>query len=210
VAVTTAATFRDESGDDRLSGSIGAPGATATNVLTADGAGGSSWSPAGGGSQPGAARVLGPFPFTHATAGLAAGVAFYTPTIGDILLDGWIEVDTAFDGTTPKGDIGTFVGNTSGLFGNDTLPIDLTKADNQGGGTGVLLNDNIKQNALALAGAVTNAGVPENYRVTPAKFTAANPLKVVVSQDGTAGGVATGSTVGAAAVYIVIATPSLT
>jgi hypothetical protein len=50
MAVTTQCTFSDESGEVRLDGTIGAPGATAANVLTADGTGGTSWSPAGGAS----------------------------------------------------------------------------------------------------------------------------------------------------------------
>jgi hypothetical protein len=48
VAVTTQCTFTDESGEVRLEGTIGAPGATAANVLTAGGAGGTSWSPPSG------------------------------------------------------------------------------------------------------------------------------------------------------------------
>src|SRR5512146_201439 len=50
------------------------------------------------------------FAFTFQTAGLAAGVAVYTPAIGDVIYDVGIAVTTAFDGTTPKLDIGSFSG----------------------------------------------------------------------------------------------------
>jgi hypothetical protein len=32
----------------------------------------------------------------------------YTPTIGDVLFDAWIEVRTPWDGTTPLCDYGVF------------------------------------------------------------------------------------------------------
>jgi len=46
------------------------------------------------------------------------------------------------------------------------------------------------------------------WRVLPARFTTTDPLLAVVSQDGTLGGAASGSTVGAANIYLVVATAS--
>lgn len=172
------------------------------------------WKPGGGGggSQPGAARVLGPFPVAFDDAGLAAGIAFYTPTIGDVLVDAWVEIRTAWDGTTPLLDIGPFTGsgsNKHGLFWVANTALDATQADGsitqapnylsiQGGGATV---SDLVQAQLAAT---------EGYRLTPASFLGAAPLKVVVSQDGKAGGADPGATQGEAALYLMVATPSLT
>lgn len=137
------------------------------------------------------------FPFAFNTPGLAAGVVAYVPSIGDILLDAWVEVDAAWDGTTPLCDFGTFVGTAAGLFAG--APVDLTKADSQGFGTGLLTNGG--QGSLA---GVQNGAAK---RVVPATFVAANPLKVAVSRDGTAGGVATGATHGSASLHLLVELP---
>ena len=47
-----------------------------------------------------------PSPSRSMTRGWTNGIAFYTPTVNDVLLDAWISVLTAFDGTTPLGDVG--------------------------------------------------------------------------------------------------------
>lgn len=134
------------------------------------------------GSVPGAVRVLGPFPFAFNTAGIENGHTVYTPTVGDILLDAWVEIDTAFDGTTPKGDVGQFVGVNTGLWGGVNSQLDLATADSTASaGTGLL-----------------------------GKFTTTDPVKVVASQNGQKGGTAIGGTTGAGSVYLVVSTPSLT
>lgn len=149
-----------------------------------------------GGSQPGAAIVRGPFPFAYNTPGLADGYAFYTPTIGDILLDAWVEIDTAWDGAAANGDLGTAVGASAGLLSANLAIFDVTSVDSDGFyGEGVLMGS-----CRHLAGG--------SDRTTPARFVAANPLKVWVSQDGLAGGDAPGASQGAARIYIVTATPA--
>ena len=174
----------------------------------------------GGGSTPGAAVVRGPFSFAYDTPNLNAGVAFYTPTVGDILLDAWVEVTTAWDGTTPLGDVGAFNPDAYGWFANCAGPLDMTKADSTviGGLDGNVdlmqlsgLND---LGSVPYVNQVSGAGPslevispPDGFRYCPARFTSANPLKVVVSQDGTAGGTAPGASQGAAKIYIVTATP---
>ena len=122
----------------------------------------------------GVSVVRGPFAFDHTTPSLDAGVRFYTPAIGDLLLDAWIEVDTAWNGLGDIGDIGTFSGGDTGLFGSTGKHFDMTTAaaavaDN----AGLLVNN---QPNLSLAQLSTG--------LAPVRFTAANPLKVVVSQDG--------------------------
>jgi hypothetical protein len=55
-------------------------------------------------------------PIAYNAAGLATGYPIYTPTIGDILLDFWMIVDTVWDGTTPQGDVG-WASDASTTFG---------------------------------------------------------------------------------------------
>ncbi len=164
----------------------------------------------GGSSSLGAPVVRGPFSFAFATPGLTAGVAFYTPTIDDLWLDWWIEVDTAFDGTTPFADVGTFLGTTQGTWAATDSPgsaFTLTTAGNELGGAGVFGMSGVNspgQNAITAVG----DGISNAEPFFPARFTAANPLKLVVSQDGLAGGAAVGGAAGAGRLYIVTATPT--
>ncbi len=166
----------------------------------------------GGGSTAGAARVLGPFPFSHATAGLDTGMLLWTPAVGDVLLDAWVEVDTGFDGTTPLADIGTFIASNQGIWlWGDTSPVDLTAADTLTSiQSGDLLSSSTSSPANSLYAALVVHSAALTSRLLPAKFTTANPLLLVASQDGTKGGTALDSTVGAGAVYLVVATPSIT
>lgn len=153
------------------------------------------------GQLAGVAITRGPYSFTYATAGLSAGVAIYTPTIGDILLDAWLELDTLFDGTTPRFDMSQYTGSDApaGLWGDLYQPIPLAAGDadtiNHGGGP---LQGNT--NVVALA-------VTPNGRMAPARFTTADPLLIVCSQDGMRNGTAIDSAQGAARVYLVTATP---
>lgn len=155
--------------------------------------------------------IVRKFPFTFATAGILTGAALYTPTVGDVLLDAWIEVATAWDGTTPRWDIGTFVGSVYGLFANVATAPGLTGADTEDAGAGYLQGDNTRAATLSIVSALGTAAAANGQtatRMAPGKFTAANPIKVVVSQDGTVGGADPGSTQGAAILYLITATPA--
>lgn len=145
------------------------------------------------------------FPFTYATAGLTSGVTIHVPTVGQILVDAWIEVTTAFNGTTPLADIGTFVGSTKGVFGNTVQPVDLSSVDTDGlgGGTG-LLGEAVATGVVSSLAAV---GVTGGFRVAPAKFVAVSPLKLVVSRTGHSGATAIGGSAGAGVVYFTVVTP---
>lgn len=183
-----------------------------------------------GGGAPNAVKVR-KFPFAYNTPGLAAGHTVFTPTVGDVLLDLWLEVDTAWNGTTPFFDVGTFTSTTSGIF-----------AANNGGNPAALmsqadaalaaapnllaannLSDLVQSSAVATATAnygdsllvVSGTSVNANGNIietgnltVPAKFTAATPLKVIVSTDGTTAGSDPGATQGAAVLYLVTATPA--
>jgi hypothetical protein len=143
------------------------------------------------------------------SASLANGVTVYTPVQADIdnglwIEDVWVEIDTAWDGTTPTLDVGTFNGKTTGLFyaprqsGTTPGPIDLSQADAASAGAGVSLGQGKNFSLANLS--TPYASAPG--RLVPARVTATNPILVVVSQDGTKGGSAVGGTAGHATVWI--------
>lgn len=177
------------------------------------------------GASMGGASIVRAFPFAFDTPGLLTGAALYTPTAGDILLDAWIEIDTAWDGTTPLGDLGSFIGSQFGWFSGVTQ-VDMTVADVQGGasgiGDGLLVGNTLSSVAQistiqSIAGAVQVDGagpgltpispVAFGFRAAPARFTTDDQIKVCVSQDGTNTGDDPASTQGAAVLYLVTATP---
>lgn len=160
----------------------------------------------GGGSTAGAARVLGPFPFAYNTAGLNDGIELWTPSVGDVLLDAWIHVTTAFDGTTPQGDIGW--GDAAiGIFntvGNGTAA--LTPAVST-------VNSQIQNQAdvaASISSSIATSYAGSTVAVWRFVFVGSEPLLFWASQNGQRGGTAVGGTAGAGAVYLVVATPSLT
>jgi hypothetical protein len=139
------------------------------------------------------------FPFTFDTADLLTGASVYTPTVGDILHDAWIEVDTAWDGVLPRGNFGQFSAN-QGMLGDFNLPtVDMTIADTDlNGGDGYLTNETQASslgtiNALgsAINGLTVGGGgtlelqtPTRGERRAPGKFTIANPMKILVSKNG--------------------------
>jgi len=180
-------------------------------------------------SHPTGVPIVRKFPFAFNTPNILTGASLYTPTIGDILLDAWIEIDTAWDGMTPLGDVGLFLSHIPGLFqGAAGAAVPMNVADTLIHGEGPLggqsMNDLHTADALGqslngvavlpvpVAGASLTLATPSPFangvRVVPSKFQSANPIKVVVSQDGTTTGGDPGSTVGSAILYLVTATPA--
>jgi len=141
------------------------------------------------------------YSFAFDTEGLAAGVEIYTPTASDVLLDAWFEVTTAFDGTTPLADIGSFSGTTGGLFNELGDAVPLGTADAADAGAGLLINS-----AAGLA-SLASQDATALKRVSHSRFSAATPIKLVVSQTGLAGGTAIGGAAGAGKVFLEVATP---
>lgn len=154
----------------------------------------------------GAARAFGPFTFAFDTPGLNNGVEFYTPAVGDILLDAFVIVTQAFDGTTPKFDCVDLYGDTNGMFYNQNAPVDATQASSTG--SGLLLFGRV---ASSLTAALLTYAVPLALPFAPvmAKVVHPTPWKLWVSSDGRSGGVAAGSTQGAGELYLVMSTPTV-
>lgn len=173
--------------------------------------------------------IVRKFPFAFDTPDLNTGAIIYTPTPGDVILDAWVDVDEAWDGTTPFGDVGTFVGYDAGYFagfGGGLFPIDMTQAGGVFPGLGLRVQNNLAD--AALVGAIVDILVAVQYdpdnpgnliispsltslagitQYWPAEIPDATPIRVCVSQTGRAGGDDPGSTQGAGAVYLVTATP---
>ncbi len=159
---------------------------------------------ASGGGGGGGATVL-KFPFAYNTANILTGHTVYTPTVGDVLLDAWVEILTAWNGTTPKGDVGTFAGfdAPSGWFAVDgSGAIDMTGADTNNMDD---LNSQVGSPTSLLSDSVNQGGT--QGRQVPAKFIATNPIKVCVSQNGTNTGANPSPSQGSAVLYLMIATP---
>lgn len=141
------------------------------------------------------------FAFDHATPSLNDGVTAYTPTAGETLLNWWVEITTPFTGgTTPSFDL--FSG-AYGLFQATAFGggfVDMTLGDIVTSGVGLSLNPDY---ATAVP-----AGSTTNSFCVPTKLVDTTPLQVVVSQDGTKGGTASGATAGAAVLHLLISMPS--
>jgi hypothetical protein len=133
----------------------------------------------------------------------SSGYALYTPTVGDVLMDVWVEITTAWDGTTPRFDVGTGVGVNVGLFGNTYGSVVAVAATDEGGGTGTRTTGAGGFGPSSLqAFAGYNGG-----KATYATFTAANPLLIWVTQDGLQGGASPGASAGAGFVHLFVSTP---
>jgi hypothetical protein len=186
---------------------------TATPALwQSSGTGLSDWAKTGqGGSSVPGATIVRKFPFAFDTPAILTGAALYTPTIGDVLLDAWIEKDTAWDGTTPLGDIGQFLsGGHVGWFGNQDGAIDMTDLDAIDKlGSDSILSQNAAPSSLLSQNIISGTSpLTALVRLVPGKFTAADPIKVVVSQNGNNNGADPGSTQGAGVLYLVTSTPA--
>jgi hypothetical protein len=188
--------------------------------------------PFGGGGIPygkmrsvGAAPVMRGFEIAHNTVGLHSGVEIFTPNAGDLLLDAWFEIDTAWNGTTPRADFGTST-SSYGLFGNVFAPIDMTQPDFDLLGDGVVFNSSnmplSQQIALInVSSSVELNALPPTQRplvyTPPAgssasgfgifRFSAAEPISVWVTQNGQNNSPDPGATQGKATLYLITATP---
>jgi hypothetical protein len=201
---------------ERLTGTLHAPGASVGDVPTAQ-ADGSLLMAAGGGSQPGAVRVLRhDFDFTQAAA-LAVGVPVWTPAVDDWLVDAWIESDdpgwTADGEVLPLADIGIIDGGAwaddGGFFNRAIGPVDVSQATWTVGTKYVFASGAAMRLSSLLAGAMSVAGLVGGVS-TPLplfKFLTTDPLSLVVSSDGTPSGTAFDGSAGTSTLFIEVCTP---
>lgn len=194
----------------------GVPGQVWTADATEDGA---SWADAAGGGGGGAGSpVVRAFPFAYNSANLLTGRTVYTPTVGDVLLDAWIDVLVPWDDVNlALGDFGTFTGGVNrGLFAQiigDNSACPLMRVDQMGGAshltyaqTAVIYASSYLLNVVNNSLEVGNPGGTIGF--APRAFLTADPIKVVVSQDGRVVGADPASTQGSAVLYLVTATPA--
>lgn len=165
-----------------------------------------------GASSAGASTVYA-YEFTHATPGLNTGVAVWTPAVGDVLVDAWLVIVEEFDGGDPGAcaDIGTFVNSNTGILAAWLEePLNIAGGiDVPVGGDGLIGASN---NGRSISAAVLQwsfSRVESNPRSYHWQMTATStdPLKLVVSVDGTIGGDPIQSTQGECYLYLEVATP---
>lgn len=131
------------------------------------------------------------FPFgvgEYTPAEMAAGVAIdtYIPNEGDVIIEAWFEVWSAFNGTTPKLDWGSFSSTEGIMHELNSAVVDGTVAD-----AAVANNDTFKTPSAKLGGVA--------LRVVKTA-----PLYAVCSEDGTKGGTSSASTVGEAILHLIV------
>lgn len=146
----------------------------------------------GGGGGPSNVLLIRKFPIAYNTAGILNGATLYTPASGDVVYDIWFQTDTAWNGLTPQADVGTFSGGGSGrglaaALTNGAMAFDMTKADadfflRDNTGIKIAFNNTRTLSGLLQNFANVNAASPLG---APFIFDGTNPLKVVISQDGT-------------------------
>jgi hypothetical protein len=201
--------FVDESGITRLRGTIAPPP---------------------GGASP-SIRVLGPFPIAFDSPGISTGgYEFYTPAAGDLLLDAWFSIDTAWDGTTPLADIGSPL-YTAGVYLHTTgAPVDMTQVDYKYQTTDWYfpINATLAQLVAAVtaqellqvpfipAGGANQQPLvalsPDSVQIYPGlpiRSSNGDALTVWVTQNGHSNGSDPVAAHGAGNIYLVVATPSL-
>lgn len=166
-----------------------------------------SWAPFLRGKALAGVAVHGPFQVTVAqnVALAATGIPIYAPSVDDVLLDAWIEVTTAWNGTTPQADIGQYLaGNSLGWFGFVDGPRIVDLADQP-----ALPGDTYLTGVVAgqFGGSLEMAATIGRQRIVPGRFTGTDPIFVVVSQDGFLGSLPVGGTTGILNVYLVVGTP---
>lgn len=142
--------------------------------------------------------------FADATA-LAAGVAFTDELpVDTFVFDAGLFIPTAFDGTTPQGDVGLFLpGDDTGWFhAGAALNVGVDLATNEDYSAIAVGTASCQMTALSVATVASN-----NPSYLPVRITTAAPLLVIASQLGNIGGTEIDSTAGELRAWAVIALP---
>jgi hypothetical protein len=121
-------------------------------------------------------------------------------------LDAWISVLTAWDGTTPLGDFGSFT-TAIGLLAGNASAVDMTQVDTPYPESTGLSTSSVGTSLSTALITENNGGAFGPVPTWQATFVAATPIKVCVSSTGHPGGADPGATQGAAVLYLVTATP---
>lgn len=168
------------------------------------------WGPAKSGGSVKGVPIIRHFPVNYNDPNILTGQAFYTPTVGDLLLGAWLSISTSWNGTTPKFDFGLLSGgDTTGLMhlalgGSSETSPGSGDTTTQAGALGLqILGSSLNQNI-----AVTTAALAWGGMSAPSKFVSATPLKYWVTSTGAIGGGSPGSTQGSGVLYIITATPA--
>jgi len=169
-----------------------------------------------GGSVAAGTPIVRAFPFTFDTPDLVTGHEVYTPTVGDLIFNAWVEIAEAWDGTTPTLDFGTFLDSGTGWLGTFFGAVDATIPDADASmvvgqsASGANAVTDLWANFEGTGDAALSAGrlALRKARNLPGKFTTADPIKVCVSTDGTPAGSEPGATQGSAVLYVVTVTPA--
>lgn len=159
----------------------------------------------------GGTRVIGPFVINYNDPDILAGKSLYTPTIGDVLLDVWVEIKEPWNGETPQLDIGTFktldgsprVNALFNNYNNGSVPLNFIDD---------MLNEGVSvqnNNGVGTPSSVSCYSAVSTLRILPASFVYDEPIKVAVSTTGSPFGSDPGATQGIAHIYLVVATPNL-
>lgn len=147
-------------------------------------------------------------PFEFDTPNLLTGAPIFTPTVGDLLLDGWVEVVTPWDvygGFDVHADPAK-----PGIYdaggGMDLTTVDATSRF----GAPLLTHIGDPPIASFLGYQAANREGAPGVRDVPARFVTADPLHIIVNDNsGRSTGNDPGATQGAAILYLVIARPIL-
>jgi len=173
------------------------------------------------------AVVVRKFPWTSSTPGLwtpSTGWSLYTPTVGDLLLDVIIEVDTAITGPAVM-DVGTITSGTVGLFDLHSDAqfngVDITGANrgaiaDTSGHAGLKWYSPRTVNPTSLVASVAQSAAHEALiggtvwydGGPPYLIGTANPIKAWVTTTGAFNGPSATPGASAGTIYLVTATPS--
>lgn len=127
--------------------------------------------------------------FSH-SAPLEPLTTLWTPTAGTMLTAIKFFVPVAFNGTTPRADIGLFVETNQGFFSHGGGVVDLATVDGDLGAGANIIGD---FNTLGESFIFTLLGIT---------LSGSNPLQISFSQNGLSDGAAPESTVGTVHVHI--------
>jgi hypothetical protein len=157
----------------------------------------------------GGGAIVTHYPFTYQTTGLmvpGTGYGFFTPTVGDVLLDATIIFNTSFNGTSPGFDFGPTV--TTGLFAsiNNAGPSAGFADSVLGGGYLRQGQTSFITDLRSVQAQLAGAGISQP-RVVPGQFTNAQQWKMWVTSNSKSTGANPGSTQGAGTLILVTSTP---